>query len=47
MATNSNESFQQFERANSIQEINAADEIYAYDSVAQQTILQARPWLQK
>ena len=36
-----------FEKANNIQEIASADEIYAYDARVQQSILQTRPWLQK
>jgi hypothetical protein len=47
MAGNARENLAQFERANSVQEITAADEIYAYDASFQQSILQTRPWLQK
>ena len=37
----------QFEKTNNVQEITAADEIYAYESTVQQSILNSRPWLQK
>ena len=47
MAGSAKENLTQFDRANNIQEITAADEIYAYDASFQQSILQTRPWLQK
>jgi hypothetical protein len=47
MAGGAKENFAQFEKANKVQEITAADEIYAYDAPFQQSILQTRPWLQK
>jgi hypothetical protein len=47
MAGSAKENLTQFEKANNIQEITAADEIYAYDASFQQSILQTRPWLQK
>ncbi|CAF4623693.1 unnamed protein product, partial [Rotaria magnacalcarata] len=46
MASSGQENLTQFERTNNIQEITAADEIYAYDASLQQSILQTRPWLQ-
>lgn len=47
MASNAKENLAQFERTNNVQEITAADEIYAYDAAVQQSILQNRPWLHK
>ena len=47
MTESANDNLALFERANSVQEINAADEIYMYDAAFQQSILQTRPWLQK
>lgn len=47
MAGSAKDNLAQFERANNVQEITSADEIYAYDSGFQQSILQSRPWLQK
>jgi hypothetical protein len=47
MAGTAKENLTQFEKANAIQEITSADEIYAYDASFQQSILQTRPWLQK
>ena len=47
MAANAKGNLTQFEKANNIQEVTAADEIYAYDAHFQQSILQNRPWLQK
>ncbi|CAF1253891.1 unnamed protein product [Rotaria sordida] len=46
MASSAKENLIQFEKVNNIQEITAADEIYAYDASFQQSILQTRPWLQ-
>ncbi|CAF4094719.1 unnamed protein product [Adineta steineri] len=46
MAGSAQENLVQFERVNNVQEITAADEIYAYDAPFQQSILQTRPWLQ-
>ena len=47
MSSSARENQAQFERANNVQEITSADEIYAYDAAFQQSILQTRPWLQK
>ncbi len=47
MAGSAKENLTQFEKANNIQEIISADEIYAYDASFQQSILRTRPWLQK
>lgn len=47
MAGTARDNLAQFERANNMQEIAAADEIYAYDASFQQSILQTRPWSQK
>ena len=47
MAGNSKENLAQFERANNVQEISSADEIYSYDACAQQAILHNRPWNHK
>jgi len=47
MAGNSKENLAQFERANNVQEISSADEIYSYDAAAQQAILHNRPWNHK
>lgn len=47
MSINAQEALVQFERTNNIQEINSADEIYAYDSAAQQAIRNSHPWRQK
>ncbi|CAF5132177.1 unnamed protein product [Rotaria sp. Silwood1] len=46
MAGSAKENLTQFEKANHIQEITAADESYAYDAAVQQGILQNRSWLQ-
>ncbi len=47
MTGTAKENLAQFEKANNIQKITAAGEIYAYDAAVQQGILQNRPWLQK